>query len=213
MSEASSRALSPWQRMLLSVVAWGSLLAVGLVLSFGLGLRLLGMKPMYVVSDSMVPTFQKGDMLVLSTHELKRLSPGDIIGYRATWAEGAVESTWPQKVGITDKRPIVTHRVVKVDGEAVTVKGDNNLTADPVFKQELVVGKIVAVGKGLGFFFTWPFIASMALLSFCATYILECFAVHPRRVLEEESRSWWRKKSDKPSAGATAVEASEVEAA
>ncbi len=72
-----------------------------------------------VTSESMVPTLQVGDLLVLQRPAEDQIHVGDIIVYNADWFSGA---------------PIV-HRVVRIQEIGGTkyfyTKGDNNALEDP----------------------------------------------------------------------------------
>jgi signal peptidase len=126
---------------------------VGLVLAnvinTGLGYALHTSKPvMAVVSNSMEPTFYKGDLVVVKGVDPNTIKVGDIIVYENPWR------------GI----PVV-HRVVgieKVDGRIYFfTKGDNARTnrfsdqqsgiAPPV-SEEMVKGKVIIVIPKLGWF-------------------------------------------------------------
>lgn len=93
-----------------------------------------------VLSGSMVPTFEKGDFVLMQTVDLK-VKVGDIVMF--------------PMYGI--KEPI-THRVVGISekGKIIT-KGDANPTADGSFPPEQIAGKAVLIGskpivlKGMGY--------------------------------------------------------------
>ncbi len=100
------------------------LLVVVIGVTFGgYGLFMVAMNtttPLVVVtSESMVPTLQVGDLLVLQRPAEDQIQVGDIIVYNADWFSGA---------------PIV-HRVVRITeigGERYFfTKGDNNQQEDP----------------------------------------------------------------------------------
>lgn len=65
-----------------------------------------------VFSESMVPTMEKGDLVVVRGGE--EIKTGDIVIYDAP----------------TYKYPII-HRVINISDEGVTTKGDHNAAADP----------------------------------------------------------------------------------
>lgn len=134
---------------------------VGIVLAYsintGLGWALSTEKPvMAVVSDSMEPTFYKGDLVVVKGVDIASLAEGDIIVYYN-----------PSHMLSVHKREgiYVVHRIVgrqKCGLEVCFItKGDNNATnpfsdqkagiAAPV-KGELVKGKVVLIIPKLGWF-------------------------------------------------------------
>jgi signal peptidase I len=86
------------------------LLTVLVILILAFGLKTLSFA--VVVSDSMKPEFQRGD-LVLTQSLFKDPHVGDIITFKAR-----------------DVQYAVTHRVVNVKDDIVTTKGDNNPLAD-----------------------------------------------------------------------------------
>lgn len=106
------------------------------IIAFSLLLSAFGMRSMYVVSNSMNPEFEQGDMLIIASN-YQAISPGDIVGYEAAWADGK----------------IVTHRVIDVSGDEITVKGDNNVNPDPTFTKDKVRGEIIGQLPNLGWVF------------------------------------------------------------
>lgn len=137
-----------------------------LCMGFALVLSLMGMRTMYVVSNSMVPTFSKGDLLVV-TKEYHALAVGDIIAYKAPWAE--------------DKN--VTHRIVALDKTEVTAKGDNNATADPPAPVENIYGEIVATVPKAGLLFNPFTIVSVTVLGLILSYIADMLRPRARHAL------------------------------
>lgn len=45
----------------------------------------------------------------------------------------------------------VTHRIVKIDNDMVTTKGDANASEDPTFNKEDIIGKVIFKSKILNF--------------------------------------------------------------
>ncbi len=133
------------------------LLVVLIILILALGLKLIVFS--VVVSDSMRPEFQRGDM-VLSQAIFKDPQKGDIITFRAD--------------GVTTT---VTHRVVSVSNVFVTTKGDNNPLADDygTTKNDVVAKAIVIDGhpivlKGIGSLFILDFSKEGKLYKFGDQY-------------------------------------------
>ncbi len=126
---------------------------IGLVAAFvintGLGHALGAEKPiMAVVSDSMEPTFYKGDLVVVKGVDTEDIKVGDIIVFYNPY-----------------RNIPVVHRVIKIEKRgSVTyfyTKGDNNLTNPhsdqvsgiaPPIPEELVKGRVVKVIPKLGWF-------------------------------------------------------------
>lgn len=81
----------------------------------------LGYKPFIVLSGSMLPTIESGDLVIVKETDTAVLKEGDVIAFR----EG---------------NAVITHRIVKVAEEngqkRFTTKGDNNNSDDPVTVSE-----------------------------------------------------------------------------
>ena len=93
-----------------------------------------GKLPLIVLTDSMYPVIQSGDLIICSTAQPEEIETGDVIAFFDPAGNGTT---------------IVTHRVLEVtelDGRtAWRTKGDNNNTEDRL----LVTGeKLVAVYEG-----------------------------------------------------------------
>ena len=93
-----------------------------------------GKLPLIVLTDSMYPVIQSGDLIIFSTAQPEEIEAGDVIAFFDPAGNGTT---------------IVTHRVLEVtelDGQtAWRTKGDNNNTEDRL----LVTGeKLVAVYEG-----------------------------------------------------------------
>ena len=120
------------------------LLIVVIILIVSFGVKLIVFTA--VISDSMRPEFQRGD-LVLTQSISKDPQVGDIITFTA--------------VGVQNT---VTHRVIRVQNNNVITKGDNNPLADD-YGTTLndVVAKVVVIKghpvvlKGIGSFFILDF--------------------------------------------------------
>ena len=91
--------------------------------------KLLGMAQIIVVSGSMEPAIQVGDMLVI--REQDRYQHGDIITYRSG-------------------QNLITHRVISVDGTDLVTQGDANNVADEPITLSQVEGKMFLRIPGLG---------------------------------------------------------------
>lgn len=93
---------------------------------YGLGFVLnTGTPVVAVFSESMVPTFYKGDMIVVSGSD--KFSVGDIIVFQTT------ERSYP-----------IIHRINNITEEGIRTKGDNNQYVDPwIVKESGIYGKAV----------------------------------------------------------------------
>jgi signal peptidase len=122
----------------------GILLIIVLVLILAFGLKFFLF--IAVISDSMKPEFERGD-LIFTQAISKEPQIGDIITFKAV----GVENT-------------VTHRVIGIQNEFVTTKGDNNPLADDygTTKKDIVAKAVIIDGhpvvlKGMGSFFILDF--------------------------------------------------------
>lgn len=92
-----------------------------------------GIRIFNIVSESMVPKYNIGDVLVVKSIEPQNIKVGDDIAYIGQ------ESTFNQK--------IVTHQVIRIDyenGEYIFhTKGIANILEDPLVHQNQVFGKVV----------------------------------------------------------------------
>ncbi len=91
--------------------------------------RLLGLTPLVVVSASMSPALEMGDMAFMRRTDAELLSPGNVIAYDTP-------------TGLS------THRIVGIEGSETGLtfrtKGDRNLTSDPLpVGTDSVVGRLV----------------------------------------------------------------------
>jgi signal peptidase len=129
-----------WPLMAASWVAWG--LLIGLVCAVTLP-ALFGLKPMTVLTGSMRPTIQPGDMVVDKPVPANQIRVGDIVTYQDP-----------------DGSRTITHRVRSVsisDGKAhVVTKGDANTTVE---KWQIPatgkVGRVEYTVPKIGYPVTW----------------------------------------------------------
>ena len=93
-----------------------------------------GTLPLIVLTDSMYPVIESGDLIICHTEEPENIQVGDVIAFFDPAGNGST---------------IVTHRVIEVteqNGEiAWRTKGDNNNTEDRLL---VVASKLVAVYEG-----------------------------------------------------------------
>lgn len=117
-----------------------------LVLCFGLFIAgVFTYQPVAVLTYSMVPTFTRGDAVVvkkLNENEAGKLKKGDIIQYQY------------------NSQTVVLHRIVdtyRLNGELVYVlKGDNNDTVDPnVVHIDQILGKVIFSIPKIGYPSVW----------------------------------------------------------
>ena len=93
-----------------------------------------GKLPLIVLTDSMYPVIESGDLIICSTTEAEEIEVGNVIAFFDPASNGSA---------------IVTHRVIEVteqNGEiAWRTKGDNNNTED---RLSVPASKLVAVYEG-----------------------------------------------------------------
>lgn len=117
-------------RWLLSkMVAAGALLLV--LVWQGCGFRLMS-----VQSDSMVPFFHRGDIIITRAVAVYDAKVGMVVSY--------IDPRYPQIV--------TTHRIVALDPiqGTVTTKGDANAAPDRPAAGQQILGKVAVVAPGLG---------------------------------------------------------------
>jgi len=143
MSEKLKKVLS----VFLSIVLWAVILLAALFTFTTLATRdpngvgnFLGYTPMSVKTDSMSPTFDAGDLIVIKRTDPQTLVVGDIVTFHTI---------------IEDKFALNTHRIVEIYEESgyrsYETKGDNNLIPDThIIIDQDIVGKYVLKVKGLG---------------------------------------------------------------
>ena len=107
-----------------------------------------GVSAYRVASDSMVPAFKTGD-IVLVSKDAESLTVGDVAAYRSDWHSG-----------------LVVHRVVDVSDGSFIFQGDANKGSDPqVVKEKDILGEVVASSSVLGFFYSPPVVFGFTYLA------------------------------------------------
>ena len=114
-------------------------IVVGVLLVCALGLevpKFFGIMPFIVQSGSMEPVVHTGSVVFTDTND-RDAKVGDIISY---------------KIQEGDAEVMVLHRVVAIDGDNITTKGDANEAIDGVaVTKSMVVGKYVFAIPQIGF--------------------------------------------------------------
>lgn len=72
-------------------------------------------------TGSMSPTIEKGDIVIVKLGE--QVQEKDIITYKKD-------------------NVFITHRIIKIDGESIIAKGDNNNTEDEEISKNAIIGKV-----------------------------------------------------------------------
>lgn len=135
------KALKRATGIFISIVLWAVILLAALFAFTTLATKdsshvanLAGFTPLNVVSDSMAPTFQAGDLIIIRSCDPASLKEGDIVTFHTI---------------INNEFALNTHRIAEIQGQAdarsYVTKGDNNDIADiHMITDGDIVGKYVA---------------------------------------------------------------------
>lgn len=180
--------------IVISVVMWIIILVAALYAFTTLATKddgsvsnLGGFTPMTVQSDSMSPTFDQGDLIVIKTCDTSKLQVGDIVTFHTI---------------IDNQYALNTHRIESIDElngmRSFTTKGDNNDVADThIISDGDIVGqyvfKIPGMGKVMDFLSsTWGFLIGivlpMLLFFIYQVYHLVIVGMNLKRAMAEEDR-------------------------
>lgn len=143
--------------------------------------------PLTVQSESMAPTFDQDDLIIIKQCDPSTLEVGDIVTFHAI---------------IDNQYALNTHRIISINEvnglNSYTTKGDNNELADQhvIADGDIVgkyVGKIPYMGKVIGFLSsTWGFLVvivlPMLLFFIYQVYHLVIVGMNLKRAVAEEDR-------------------------
>lgn len=88
----------------------------------------MGIRPLTVLTNSMQPEFNAGDLIFIREVDVSDIKVGDIITY---WL---------------DESKSITHRVIQiVDGEFITKGDNNNVEDEKLVSREQVMGELVFI--------------------------------------------------------------------
>lgn len=130
-----------------SILLWGIILLAALFAFTTLATRdnssvasLAGFTPMTVQTDSMAPTFNAGDLILIQKTDTAQLAVGDIVCFHTI---------------IENQYALNTHRIADITEtngvRSYTTKGDNNAISDQhIIADGDIVGKYVGKVGGLG---------------------------------------------------------------
>lgn len=180
--------------IVVSVVMWIIILVAALYAFTTLATKddgnvsnLAGFTPMTVQSDSMSPTFDQGDLIVIKTCDTSKLEAGDVVTFHTI---------------IDNQYALNTHRIESIDElngmRSFTTKGDNNDVADShIISDGDIVGqyvfKIPGMGNVMDFLSsTWGFliviVLPMLLFFIYQVYHLVIVGMNLKRAMAEEDR-------------------------
>lgn len=180
--------------IVISVVMWIIILVAALFAFTTLATKddgsvssLAGFTPLTVQSESMAPTFDQDDLIIIKQCDPSTLEVGDIVTFHAI---------------IDNQYALNTHRIISINEvnglNSYTIKGDNNELADQhvIADGDIVgkyVGKIPYMGKVIGFLSsTWGFLVvivlPMLLFFIYQVYHLVIVGMNLKRAVAEEDR-------------------------
>lgn len=115
-------------------------------------LSTIGLQPMYVVSNSMSPEFNKGDLIIGSSN-YQSLESGDIIVFKATWFDNELVTHRIHEIGTTFDLTQKDKYTMPLKDAVIYTKGDNNSIVDPEPTDlNSVVAEVVASVPKLGYY-------------------------------------------------------------
>ena len=141
------KTLTKAAEILFSFVLWAVILMAALFTFTTLATRdnnqvasIAGFTPLTVASDSMAPTFNAGDLIIIRKCDTKALKEGDIITFHAI---------------INNEYALNTHRIAEIQEQngarCYTTKGDNNAIADThIISDGDIVGRYQGKLPGFG---------------------------------------------------------------
>ena len=86
--------------------------------------NIFGITIFKIISGSMEPTINVNDLIVVS--QTDQIKENDIVTYR-------------------ENDDFITHRVIKIEGDILTTKGDSNNSTDTKINKSRIVGKVILV--------------------------------------------------------------------
>jgi signal peptidase len=125
-----------WKQWIINIIKYAFLgflvllIVINIYLGLSKGLRndpipkFLGISPLIVLSGSMQPAINPGDIVVIREQPAQEYKLGDV----ATYLDGSTA---------------FTHRIVGQEAEGFVLKGDNNNVADDIVPPERFLGKVV----------------------------------------------------------------------
>lgn len=115
--------------------------------------RLFNYYALDVMSGSMSPAIELGDYIVIE--KTNQYEVGDIVSYNY------------------NDEDIVTHRIINIDGDKITTRGDANNSADAPISESQIIGEFAFKAPFIGFIIEYRFvILGMIIILFVAWQVL-----------------------------------------
>lgn len=205
--------------IVLSVIMWIIILVAALYAFTTLATHedgsvsdIAGFTPLAVQSDSMSPTFKKGDLIFIQKCDTSKLEVGDVVTFHTI---------------IDNEYALNTHRIASIDEvngmRSFTTKGDNNDVADThVISDGDIVGKylfaVPHLGQVMDFLsssmgFLIVIVLPMLLFFIYQVYHLIVVGMNLKRAMAEEDRLAAAKKIVEEEAASTEAAAKSAAAA
>lgn len=151
---------------------------INLILSFEENTHILGIYMFNIISESMEPTLEINDVVVVQKSDLKQLQKGDIITFQ-------------------EEERIISHRVIDItkikDEIKFRTKGDNNEIADPnLVESGQIYGKVIFRIKKIGNIITY--IQNIRGFLNVAIFIIIIYILVSLRDKQKNNRKIKRKK-------------------
>lgn len=127
-----------------------------------------------VVSGSMKPTINVGDMIIINTKD-KNYKENDIVTY------------------YDKNHNLITHRIININDTEIVTKGDNNNTEDEAIYSQEIIGKYVTKIANLGIILSSlksPFTMIMILIIGILICILTSIDKDGNPILEEDEKEF-----------------------
>ena len=204
--------------ILISVLLWAIILIMALFTFTTLATkdnksvsRIAGFTPLTVQSQSMSPTFNQGDLIVIKACNTAKLAVGDIITFHTI---------------INNEYALNTHRIESITENngirSYTTKGDNNAIADThIISDGDIVGKYVCrlplVGKLMNFLsgstgFLLVIVLPMLLFFVYQVYHLIMVSINLKKAIAAEEATEASQKESEAAAKLAEAEAALAEA-
>ena len=173
--------------------------------------RIAGFTPLVVLSDSMAPTFNSGDLIIIKACDTSKLAEGDIITFHTI---------------IENAYALNTHRIYSIEEtngiRRYTTKGDNNAIADTrMISDGDIVGKYVTrlpiLGRLINFLssatgFLLVIVVPMLLFFVYQVYHLIMVSINLKKAIAAEEATEASQKESEAAAKLAEAEAALAEA-